>query len=888
MKRKLSVLWLAAALVLLLALTWFASAAEPRLSNIGQDPSIPVVEAGSVGAELQRAPERPAEPYQPNPRGGYVPAPIDLSHYQAEWDSADVAASLSRFDWRQTGKVTPVKNQNPCGACYAFASLGNFESKLLIDGAGTWDFSENNAKECDFYARSCSGSNYFAMASYFSQKGTVLESCDPYVPADVPCTTGCPYQKTLLDWRIISGNSIPDTNVLKNYIMTYGPVYTTLYAGWGDAWDTEFGNYDGSYTLYHPGSEIPNHAVLIVGWDDSLSHQGGYGGWIVKNSWGTGWGGTCGYGTEGGYFTIAYGSASIGKSSSFIYDWQNYDGNSLYYDEGGWDHEWGTGSTTLWGLAKYYPPSNTNVTRVEFWTDDVTTDVDVYLYDTFSGGTLSNLLAQKLNNSFAEPGYHSVALDSPVPVSAGNDVIAVVKFTNASYTYPVVADSEGPTETGRTYISQNGTAWTDLGTTQGEDVGIRIRTSASQSTATPTPTRTGTPTRTATATRTPTATPTLEGAGRMFLKCDADVPSTVFTTDESCVRLRIYRSSYPNLNSVTWYDHQGNPSFACPNTPGGCTVITYNYSGGVLSSWDFYYYIAGQDRVPGTYSAKALNQSSAVLFTDPFQIIASDSTPTATPTQTRPSGGSRVVYLPMVFRQWPAGPRPTATPTATPTRTPTATRTPTPTATEQSACTTILNETFEGTFPGAWQLSDQEPGYGEYYWGKRNCMAFEGTYSGWAVGGGANGSGLSCGSDYPDNVSSWMAYGPFSLADAASAELTFKAWLDSEEGYDYLFWGASTDGTHYYGLAGDGDTHGWADAALDLSDVYQLGSLLGEPNVWIALVFSSDGSINYPDGVHVDNIVLQKCTTAQGAGSGGSTAPASNLSTRPAAITLPR
>lgn len=459
---------------------------------------------------FERAPTPLPQPYEPHPLGGYVPPPIDLSHYQARWDGPSVAASVSRFDWRESGKVTHVQNQNPCGACYAFASLANFESKLLIDGAGTWDFSENNAKECDWYARSCAGGNFYGMASYFSQKGTVLESCDPYVPSDVACKSSCPYQKTLLDWRVISGNSVPDTNVLKNYIMTYGPVYTSIYAGsYGNAWQKEFSAYDGSYTLYYTGSGSPNHAVLIVGWDDSLSHAGGSGGWIVKNSWGTDWGGACGYGSERGYFTIAYGSASIGKSSSFIYDWQDYGGGILYYDEGGWTAHWGAGSTTLWGLAKYYPPSNTNVTRVEFWTTDATTDVDVYLYDNFSGGSLSNKLAEKLNNAFSEPGYHSVALDSPVPVSAGNDVVAVVKFTNVSYTYPVPSDNEGPHETGRTYISKTGTSWTDLGAKYGDDAGIRIRVSSMLPTATPTRTATRTRTPTHTATRTRTATPTL-------------------------------------------------------------------------------------------------------------------------------------------------------------------------------------------------------------------------------------------------------------------------------------------------------------------------------------------------------------------------------------------
>ena len=428
----------------------------------------------------------PGASEQPSHSKGFVPPPMDLPHLTGQrmpLDGVSPQAVPSSWDWRQTGKVTTVKNQSTCGSCYSFAALGNIEGKMLIDGAGTYDFSENNAKECNWYetsgtggGTSCSGGNYDQMANLFSKKGTVLEPCDPYQASDVTCKSTCPYQKTLLDWRIISTNAVPNANVLKQYIQTYGPVYTSLYAGDGDAWDAEFGSYDGSNTLYYAGTETPNHAVLIVGWDDSLTHSGsGTGGWIVKNSWGTSWGGTCGYGSERGYFTIAYGSASIGKYSSFMYDWQDYDssGGIMYYDEGGWSTSTGYGDTTAWGLAKFIPSSNTYATRVEFWTTDATTDVDVYIYDDFDGSTLSNKLGEVLNNSFGEAGYHSVALASPLAVTVGDDVIAVVKFTNDSYTFPVPRDPYGTQETGRTYLSHSGTSWTE----SSYDVAIRLRTS---------------------------------------------------------------------------------------------------------------------------------------------------------------------------------------------------------------------------------------------------------------------------------------------------------------------------------------------------------------------------------------------------------------------------
>jgi len=465
---------------------------------------------------------------------GYVPPRVDLSHLDGRWRTgADLAALASlptQWDWRQQGAVTRVQDQGPCGACYAFGTLGSFESQLLIADASLYDLSEKHAAFCNYDAvhgtgaGGCDGGNIWMVTNLYSTQGAVLETCDPWDDGDHTCKSGCPLTKTVTEMWALAGNTPPPVDMLKNWLHDYGPLYVAVDAGGYDLWGTEFSNYDGSYTLYHPDADPSvNHAVLLVGWDDALTHDGGTGGWIVKNSWGTGWGGTCGYGSEGGYFTIAYGSAGIGSSASLVRGWQDYDANShlLYLDDAGMQSFVGYGISTGWGLARLTPDEDGSATQVEIWTSDETTDVDVYIYDDFDGAAATNLLWSSENNTFDYAGYHSIPIQTRLPLAAGDDVNVMVKFGNAEYEYPLPVDNLGPVSANQSFVSTSGQAghWTDL-QSYDWDLGIRLRVASGGATATPTLTPTGTPTSipsvtgeptvpdpTATS-KTPTATPT--------------------------------------------------------------------------------------------------------------------------------------------------------------------------------------------------------------------------------------------------------------------------------------------------------------------------------------------------------------------------------------------
>ena len=202
----------------------------------------------------------------------------------------------------------------------------------------------------------------------------------------------------------------------------------------------------------------------------------------------------------------------------------------------------------------------------------------------------------------------------------------------------------------------------------------------------------------------------------------------------------------------------------------------------------------------------------------------------------------------------------------------------------------IMQEGFEGAWPtGLWQVSD--PGIGDYYWSKRTCHARSGTNSAWAIGGGNVGQHLNCDAYYVDFANSWMVYGPFSLAGATAADLSARLWLNTEPYNDVACLMASVDNQHFYtdnaGTCFSGDSYGnFVATTLDLKDVYTLGSFLGQPNVWVAVIFRSDSSDTYPVGAYVDDLLLRKCTGGTCA-AGAAAASGDKLTRQPATLTRP-
>ena len=383
---------------------------------------------------------------RPGPFYGYIPPPMDLSHLdEIPVERSQEATSLpGSFDWRDTGKVTSVKNQNPCGTCWVHGTLAAVESRVLIQESTEYDFSEQNLACCTDSAwvyligNRCNGGGWsWLAADTLTKKGSRLEACQPYNTSTInaeACDDSCQSVKMVTDFRMIAdpATSADVIEPIKDAIYNHGPLAMSYHA---DADDAHL--YSGSI-YYWPGCTQPaNHLVCLIGWDDDIVWPGsaGTGAWIAKNSWGTGWG-------DNGYFYLCYGSASMCEVASL--DYKDYDANeTLYYwDEAGQVSGAGCSGPSAWMANIFTSAQDGNLTHVDFWTTSNNAQYDIYVYlDGDISDGLQNQAAFK-SGTCEEYGYYSIQLSSPVSLTNGQSFIIAVKMTTPSYNYPLPVECQ--------------------------------------------------------------------------------------------------------------------------------------------------------------------------------------------------------------------------------------------------------------------------------------------------------------------------------------------------------------------------------------------------------------------------------------------------------------
>nr|CAI5831684.1 unnamed protein product [Callosobruchus analis] len=208
-------------------------------------------------------------------------------------------------DWRYKGAVTPVKDQGMCGSCWAFSAVGALEGQHYKSNGSLLDLSVQDLVDCaggSYGNMGCSGGLMNYAYDYVKDRGVLTDKEYPYEGIDDTCK-----QKTS-GFKIKSyvNITIKDEKALAHAVATVGPISCAMDASYLSSYshgiiDSSCGCRSDRFFL--------NHGVLVVGYGEEKGIE--Y--WLVKNSWGTGWGdqgyfklkkndkNTCGIATESSY-----------------------------------------------------------------------------------------------------------------------------------------------------------------------------------------------------------------------------------------------------------------------------------------------------------------------------------------------------------------------------------------------------------------------------------------------------------------------------------------------------------------------------------------------------------------------------------------------------------
>jgi len=196
------------------------------------------------------------------------------------------------IDWRSF--CSQIRDQGSCGSCTAFGTISTWEAVIRIqakDASLGIDLSESDLFSCS--GGTCEEGNTVENVLNRALYGVCLESCLPYRPVDRPCGEGRCREWWKTGKKLKQWLSVNDPKEMKS-LLDRGPLAGTM------AVHQSFFNYvDGVYhSLGVTDPVVGYHMIAIVGYDDSLSA------WLIRNSWGTGWG-------MKGYCWIRYGDSMI-------------------------------------------------------------------------------------------------------------------------------------------------------------------------------------------------------------------------------------------------------------------------------------------------------------------------------------------------------------------------------------------------------------------------------------------------------------------------------------------------------------------------------------------------------------------------------------------------
>jgi hypothetical protein len=263
-------------------------------------------------------------------------------------------------------------------------------------------------------------------------------------------------------------------DLIKRIIMNEGAVYGTYYS------DEEFYHEAGALTTYYNPDPVElnanitgeHHAVLIVGWDDSIRRTDfavappSNGAFIVQNSYGNKWG-------MNGYFYLSYYDAMLTTHGDPIVSFKassvhNYD-NVYQHDPLG--HVGSYGAEESYAFANVFRSDRDEIiSGVGFYCTNPNAFYTIEIYTSPDYIDLETATPISVQTGYEGlSGYYTIPLINPVSVQKGHDFAAVIRMTTPGRWYPVAVEipiegysSDATSLRGQSYVSKDGVAWEDF------------------------------------------------------------------------------------------------------------------------------------------------------------------------------------------------------------------------------------------------------------------------------------------------------------------------------------------------------------------------------------------------------------------------------------------